>query len=273
MKKVFTFLFAALFCSQLTIAQTTLTTAVDFTATDIDGNSFNLFNTLNSGSYVFIDFMFTNCGPCQQCAPKMWSAFNTYGCNGPNAEVHFISINRDDNNAVMHSWESTYMNATGGYPQAFSGAQGSATGGTQTFASTYGVGAFPTMILIAPDHSILEQDIWPISTAADFTPFFHSHGLEPKACIGTSINNNIVQDAFVFISPVPALNELTINCGNNKISSIRIFDNLGKIIIEKSGVNDATQESINISDIASGIYFAEIKMKGVQTVNKKFIKL
>ena len=273
MKKFLTLIFAAIICSHLTFAQTTLTTAVDFTATDIDGNSFNLFNTLNSGSYVLIDFMFTTCGPCQICAPKLWEAFNTYGCNGPNAEIHFISINRDDNNAVMHNWESTYMNATGGYPQGFSGAQGSATGGPQTFASTYGIGAFPTMILIAPDHSIVEQDIWPISTAADFTPYFQSHGLEPKACVGTSINSNILQDAFVFISPVPVINELNINCGNNMISSIRIIDNLGKIIIQKLSVNNVTQESIDISTLVSGIYFAEIKTNDVQTVNKKFIKL
>ncbi len=272
MKKFFSLLFASILFSQLTFAQTTLTTAVDFTATDIDGNSFNLFSKLNSGSYVLIDFMFTACGPCQICAPKLWEAFNTYGCNGPNAEVHFISINRDDNNAVMHNWESTYMNATGGYPQAFSGAQGSASGGPQTFSSTYGIGAFPTMILIAPDHSIVEQDIWPISSAADFTPYFQSHGLEPKACVGTSINNNIVEDAFVFISPVPALNELNINCGNNMISSIRIIDNLGKIILEKSSLKNVSHDIFDISGIVSGIYFAEIKMNDTQTVNKKFIK-
>jgi cytochrome oxidase Cu insertion factor (SCO1/SenC/PrrC family) len=40
-------------------AQTTLTTAVDFTVTDTDGNTFNLFSTLASGKYVLIDFFYT----------------------------------------------------------------------------------------------------------------------------------------------------------------------------------------------------------------------
>lgn len=41
-------------------AQTPLTTAVDFTATDTHGNTINLFNILNGGQYVFIDFFFIN---------------------------------------------------------------------------------------------------------------------------------------------------------------------------------------------------------------------
>ena len=94
-------------------AQTTLTTAVDFTAKDIDGNTFNLFDKLDQGKFVFLDFMFTTCGPCQNTGPKLHEAFITYGANAPTAPMFFVSINRDDNNSVMHSWETTYMSATG----------------------------------------------------------------------------------------------------------------------------------------------------------------
>ena len=40
-------------------AQTPLTVAVDFTATDTDGNTWNLFEELAEGKYVLIDFFFT----------------------------------------------------------------------------------------------------------------------------------------------------------------------------------------------------------------------
>ena len=40
-------------------SQTTLTTAVDFTVTDTDGNTHNLFTYLNDGKYVCLDFFFT----------------------------------------------------------------------------------------------------------------------------------------------------------------------------------------------------------------------
>jgi len=40
-------------------AQTPLTTAVDFTVTDAEGQTFNLFNALNSNKYVLIDFWYS----------------------------------------------------------------------------------------------------------------------------------------------------------------------------------------------------------------------
>ncbi len=55
MKKIYT-TFMALFFACLTFAQTPLTTAVDFTATDINGVSHTLFNYLNAGKYVCIMF-------------------------------------------------------------------------------------------------------------------------------------------------------------------------------------------------------------------------
>ncbi|GAB4313765.1 MAG: hypothetical protein Kow00127_04850 [Bacteroidales bacterium] len=42
------------------VAQTTLTTAVDFTPTDTEGVEHNLFDILDGGQYVCIDFFFTS---------------------------------------------------------------------------------------------------------------------------------------------------------------------------------------------------------------------
>lgn len=39
--------------------QTSLTEAVDFTATDVEGEVHNLFEILDGGQYVCIDFFFT----------------------------------------------------------------------------------------------------------------------------------------------------------------------------------------------------------------------
>lgn len=58
MKKVLTFLMAFVFSASL-YAQTNLTTAVDFTVTDTQGNVHNLFTYLDDGKYVVLDFMFT----------------------------------------------------------------------------------------------------------------------------------------------------------------------------------------------------------------------
>lgn len=52
-------LFLGLFVATCSYAQTTLTVAVDFTATDFNGNEFNLFEILDGGQYVVIDFFGT----------------------------------------------------------------------------------------------------------------------------------------------------------------------------------------------------------------------
>jgi len=52
-------LIIALFVGIAAYSQTPLTTAVDFTATDFNGNEFTLFEILDAGQYVVIDFFGT----------------------------------------------------------------------------------------------------------------------------------------------------------------------------------------------------------------------
>lgn len=59
MKKITLFL-GLLLATTLSFAQTPLTVAVDFTATDTDGVEHNLFSILDAGQYVCIDFFFVN---------------------------------------------------------------------------------------------------------------------------------------------------------------------------------------------------------------------
>jgi len=57
--KKFTLVVALFLASTFAFSQTPLTTAVDFTATDIFGVEHNLFDILDGGQYVCIDFFFT----------------------------------------------------------------------------------------------------------------------------------------------------------------------------------------------------------------------
>jgi len=266
MKKLLLSIFA--FAAITAHAQTSLTTAVDFTAKDIDGNTFNLFNKLDEGKFVFIDFMFTSCGPCQSTGPKLHEAFLTYGANSPSAPMFFVSINRDNDNATMHNWETTYMSATGpNYPLGISGTQGSDIGGPQTFHNLYGINAFPTMILIAPNRQIVEQDIWPISTAASFDPFFQAHGIYP----GIAGINNLATAGNISVYPSPANEQINISVVGDKLNGIRLIDMLGNEVFSQNYLAGQTQ-SINISKLTAGIYFAEVRINNNEIVTKKFVK-
>lgn len=57
MKKIL--LFVGLFVATISFAQTPLNTAVDFTANDFNGNEFTLFEILDGGQHVLIDFFGT----------------------------------------------------------------------------------------------------------------------------------------------------------------------------------------------------------------------
>jgi cytochrome oxidase Cu insertion factor (SCO1/SenC/PrrC family) len=61
MKKILQFVLVILlaFTINTSIAQCPLTEAVDFTVTDTEGNVWNLFDELDAGRYVLIDFFFT----------------------------------------------------------------------------------------------------------------------------------------------------------------------------------------------------------------------
>ena len=58
MKKL-TLIAVMFFAANLAFSQTPLTTAVDFTATDTQGIERNLFEILDGGQYVVIDFFYT----------------------------------------------------------------------------------------------------------------------------------------------------------------------------------------------------------------------
>lgn len=60
MRKFFTSLILLAVMAYGVKAQCPLTEAVDFTATDIDGNEWHLFDILDGGQYVLIDFFFAS---------------------------------------------------------------------------------------------------------------------------------------------------------------------------------------------------------------------
>ena len=59
MKKLFTGIIALVFALSVH-GQTNLTNAIDFTVTDLDGITHNLFDYLNDGKFVVLDFVFVS---------------------------------------------------------------------------------------------------------------------------------------------------------------------------------------------------------------------
>ena len=170
MKKVFTLILALAFGFGLK-AQCPLTTAVDFTATDVHGTEVHLFDILDGGQYVLIDFFFTTCGPCQQATPKVVESYYAMGCNMH--DVFYMEIATGDSEAACLNWVNTYGVE---YPTISGEAGGTA------ICNQYGIPAYPTVILIAPDRSIVINDLWPINNAQTVIAALEQHGLEQHDC-------------------------------------------------------------------------------------------
>lgn len=172
MKKVFTLILALTMGFGLK-AQCPLTTAVDFTATDCHGTEVHLFDILDGGQYVLIDFFYTTCGPCQQATPKVVESYYAMGCNQHDVYYMEITCRQTDTDEVCQTWCQTYGVE---YPTI------SGPAGGVNICNQYGIPAYPTVILIAPDRQIVIQDLWPINNAQTIISALEAQGLEQHDC-------------------------------------------------------------------------------------------
>ena len=184
-------------------AQCPLTQAVDFTATDCHGTEVHLFDILDGGQAVLIDFFFTTCGPCQQATPKVVESYYAMGCNMH--DVFYMEIATGDSEAACLNWVNTYGVE---YP-TISGA----AGGTG-ICNQYQIGAYPTVILIAPNRQIVIQDLWPISTAQDIISALEAQGLQQHDCNEPAGELTITPDTLWF-SEAGQIEQFFINNGTN----------------------------------------------------------
>lgn len=259
MKKNLLALSLALLVTFTSSSQVSITTAPDFTVTDTEGHSHNLYTILNSGKYVCVDFFFTTCPPCISTVPFFKQSYTNFGCN--TEDIFFISIDNGDSNAEVIAFENDYVGGNSGYPTV-SGDDG----GGNAVNVAYNPAAYPTYILIAPNKQIIETDMWPIDNAASFTTFFATHNLAPKSCAITGINNAQETIENVTIYPNPVLNNVHIKTNEN-LKSVKVFDVLGNLLLNET-ISSGNQYEINMSSFQTGVYFVEINSEKGAVIKK-----
>lgn len=146
--------------------------APDFTFTDMNGNTQNLYSYLNAGKSVVIDISATWCGPCwsYHTSNALKNFYNQYGPPGTNqAMVIWIEGDGNTNNACMTNsggcTGGTQGNWVSGTPYPMCNpASGSAL---SSFLSGYQIQYYPTMYLIcAADKKTKKVDQYTTSQLA-----------------------------------------------------------------------------------------------------------
>lgn len=243
LKKAF-ILIAFLLAGATLNAQTTpLNEAVDFTATDCHGEEIHLFDILDRGQAVLIDFFFYTCSGCRQIEPYIAGAYSEMGCN--QHDVFFMEISDIDNNQMCQRWIDEFNVQ---YPTI--GVEG---GGAQIF-NQYGITACPTVILIMPDRSIPIKGyppMYPFSVQEVVTLLQQYGGLEPHECMDAVLET--VESQTITVYPNPANSTVTI-CGEN-LGTVSVYNPMGQKIDEFQAVSE--QLVIPTDQYPNGMFFVK----------------
>jgi thiol-disulfide isomerase/thioredoxin len=254
MKKI-TLLIAALIISSLSYSQVNNYSVGDvvndFTLTDTDGNIHNLYSITAEGKYVFLDFFFDTCPPCQTTTPIFNEFHDKYGCN--EGDIFCLSVNNgSDNDQQVILFEQTYGGPFNHAPAV------SADGGAGAVDDDFGIVAYPTYCVINPDNEIIVLDIWPISGVATFENALPT-GVDPTPmeCTVLAIEEAIFMDSIVIApNPVSSQGTLSIALPEAIPTSLTIFDILGKRVYENSFDSDRISVPVNMD---AGTYIVKLE--------------
>ena len=173
MKKLLSILIAVIFGLGLN-AQTT---APDFTATDYFGDEIHLYEILEDGQYVLLHVNTRTNGATPTVTPALVEAYKNLGCN--QHDVFFVGVVPNGSSGITKKYVEEYGIE---FPMIHNtddsnGMEGPAMDIWQALQCE-----MPTTMLIAPDKSIVLDDIASIDAAEDVIAALAAFGIQEYEC-------------------------------------------------------------------------------------------
>lgn len=260
MKKSFLFLSFLLVATLFIKAQTPLTTAADFTANDAYGESHTLFDYLDDDKYVAIMFTASWCSNCPAIYPIMQDSYEYFGCNTGN--VITMVISQDHSATAMQGITGDFIKIPDPPGNAIN--------------NNYSIGAYPTIILIAPNRNIVNQDIWPINNDILRNAITNAGGI-PSSCDPLE-PDNIDAQLLSIVSPVAFYSEAqqivpVVTIRNNGVDNITeadvsyVLNSDDPVVVNWTGsleTGETADVSFDAIDIVTGnhVFVATVTVAG-----------
>jgi len=243
-------------------------TAPNISVTDVEGEQHDLYELLDDGKYVFIDFFSYWCGICCNKAPDVKTIYENFGCN--TGDVIVLSIDNAGNNSQAIAFENDC--AGGGGSPLVSGNEGNGSAAYNAFDL---IGQ-PNFRLISPDRSYLSYNSSSMNVSS-ITAALNGLGVSEQSCTMAVGLNDLDQFADVNIFPTIVTDYINIEIQLEQASKLELdlFDLAGKKIhqFEYEANAGFNQFDISYKGINSGYYLLALKDVNNKTATQKiFIK-
>jgi hypothetical protein len=272
MKKVFVVVLS-FFMANAALAQLANgSTAPDFTFTDINGVTQNLYTYLNQGKYVAIDVSTTWCSPC-------WAYHNS-------RVMDSLYTLHDD--AGDHTWKVLFIEGDGGTDLADVHGTGTSTQGDWTagtlfpiinppsgialndFNMQYVISGWPTFFLICPNKKVYQDTL---NFGGNKPPVKTWEYVANVKCYPAGLDNLQDNDPLT-IQPNPAKEIVTLYFGLNSMTevSVVITNILGQVLSAKNlGALSPGDQLVkyDVSQLQAGIYIFTVTDGKGRFVRKK----
>ncbi|MCH8332131.1 MAG: redoxin domain-containing protein [Bacteroidetes bacterium] len=221
------------------------TLAPDFTLTDTDSVEWNLYEQLEQGKTVVLDFFYATCTPCQTWTPEIIQMYADYG--GGTGEVLVLGISDRDDNAEVEAFEDSF-NVT--YPSG--GIDGGGDDITSLYSSWFPFFGWPTYAVICPDKTVT----WNLPKNPGLPE------LRAKVDTCEMIPNGILEkESFsaTVMYPIPAFDYLNVKiAARTHPPSFELYSIIGNKIPVKAEQLQGDLVRLTFPEISTGTYILRI---------------